>query len=81
MTESVLNAASSSENPIVFDLAPFLNYPIQLIVQSWHSQRPLSWQSQNNEGVVDDVVRVCPPLRGRFRYVEELANVVWNITA
>src|SRR5690554_59332 len=52
MTESVLNAAPSSENPIVFNLAPFLNYPIQLIVQSWHSHRPLSWQSQNNEGVV-----------------------------
>lgn len=52
MTESVLKAVPSSENPIVFDLGPFLHYPIQLVVQSWQSRRPLSWFSQSNEGVV-----------------------------
>lgn len=52
MTESVLKTTPFPENQIIFDLSTFLNYPIQLVVQSWSSQRPLSWFSQNNEGIV-----------------------------
>lgn len=52
MKESVLKTTPLPENHVVFDLSTFLNYPIQLVVQSWHSQNPLSWFSQNNEGIV-----------------------------
>jgi hypothetical protein len=52
MTESTLENLASPENHIVFDLSAILNYPIQLVVQSWHSAQPLRWFSQNNEGIV-----------------------------
>ncbi|MCK0165870.1 PcfJ domain-containing protein [Marinobacter sp. S6332] len=52
MKESILKTTSFPENQVVFDLSRFLNYPIQLVVQTWHSQRPLSWLSRNDDGIV-----------------------------
>lgn len=48
----ITEKAIPPESQIVFDLSAILNYPIQLVVQTWHSQKPLSWFSQNSEGIV-----------------------------
>ncbi|WP_417514720.1 PcfJ domain-containing protein [Marinobacter sp.] len=52
MTESALKNSAPSENQVVFDLSTILNYPIQLVVQSWHSAKPLRWFSRNDDGIV-----------------------------
>ncbi|MDO6442231.1 PcfJ domain-containing protein [Marinobacter sp. 2_MG-2023] len=52
MTESALKNSAPSENQVVFDLSAILNYPIQLVVQSWHSAEPLRWFSRNDDGIV-----------------------------
>ncbi|SHK65071.1 PcfJ-like protein [Marinobacter antarcticus] len=52
MTESALKNSAPSENQVVFDLSAILNYPIQLVVQSWQSAKPLRWFSRNGDGIV-----------------------------
>ncbi|WP_100640788.1 PcfJ domain-containing protein [Marinobacter salexigens] len=52
MTEPILENAAYSEHQVVFDLSTILNYPIHLVVQSWHSVSPLHWFSRNNDGIV-----------------------------
>ena len=37
---------------LVFNLSHILNYPIQLAVNGWQSERPLRWSSFNTEGLV-----------------------------
>ena len=52
MTKSALKNAHPPENHVVFDLSAILNYPIQLVVNNWHSDRPLRWLSKNDDGIV-----------------------------
>lgn len=52
MTESTLENLAPSEPHIVFDLSSILNYPIQLVIQTWHSTQPLFWFSRNEDGIV-----------------------------
>ncbi|NWO06076.1 MAG: hypothetical protein HLX50_10370 [Alteromonadaceae bacterium] len=45
-------AWSTSEKAILFDLSPFLNYNVKLIVQTWDSRRPLHWCSKIDSTVL-----------------------------